>query len=387
MAGSGRVGVWLVGARGSVATTAQVGASALAAGLLPPTGLVTALDAFANVPLPGLADLVFGGHDVGSHQPLRKGAELLADAGVLPAALLPAVGDHLDACDARIREGVDPTSGEAPTGALARLTGDLEQFRATHDLGSVVVVNLASTESVVAMHPSHASGGELRAALGRGEPVLPASSLYALAAVDAGCAYVNFTPSTGLHLPALQQLAAERGTLHAGRDGKTGETLVKTALAPMFADRNLRVQSWAGTNLLGGGDGRALADPERAASKLVAKERCLPDVLGYRPQMPLSIEYVEDLGEWKTAWDHIRFTGFLGTAMTMQFTWQGCDSALAAPLVLDLVRLTTTADRAGESGELTALNYFFKEPGGQASHRLQHQYDALVAWARNLPTA
>lgn len=385
MTGSGRVGAWLVGARGSVATTAQVGASALAAGLLPPTGLVTALDAFAGVPLPGLGDLVFGGHDVGAHQPLRKSAALLADAGVLPAPLLPAVGDHLDTCDARIREGVDPSAGEAPADALTRLTRDLESFRAANDLDRVVVVNLASTEPVAPPHPSHHEAGALRAALDRGEPVLPASSLYALAAVDAGCAYVNFTPSTGLHLPALRQLADERGTLHAGRDGKTGETLVKTALAPMFADRNLRVQSWAGTNLLGGGDGRALADPERVASKLAAKQRCLPEVLGYRPQMPLSIEYVEDLGEWKTAWDHVRFAGFLGTAMTMQFTWQGCDSALAAPLVLDLVRLTAAADRAGRTGELTALDYFFKEPSGDGPPRLQHQFDALVAWARLLP--
>ena len=185
-------------------------------------------------------------------------------------------------------------------------------------------------------------------------------------------------------LPALEQLAEQRGVPHAGRDGKTGETLVKSALAPMFVTRNLHVRSWSGTNLLGGGDGAALAEPDRLASKLGSKQRLLSSILGYEPDAPLHIDYVPDLGEWKTSWDHVSFEGFLGTRMRMQFTWEGCDSALAAPLVLDLARLVAAAARAGQRGGLDALAFFFKDPWGVDEHRLEPQFQRLCDWAHDL---
>jgi myo-inositol-1-phosphate synthase len=211
--------------------------------------------------------------------------------------------------------------------------------------------------------------------------VLPASSLYAYAAFTAGCAYVNFTPSTGASLPALDELARRQGVPHAGRDGKTGETLVKSVLAPMFAHRALRVRAWSGTNLLGGGDGATLADPEAARSKTASKARGLPEMLGHEVEGEVHIDHVAEMGELKTAWDHVLFEGFLGNRMTLQFTWQGCDSALAAPLVLDLARLTALALRRGEAGPLPALGFFFKEPLGSREHDLTRQFDALAAWA------
>ena len=135
-----------------------------------------------------------------------------------------------------------------------------------------------------------------------------------------------------------------------GCDGKTGETLLKSVLAPMFARRNLQVMSWVGHNIFGNMDGRVLDDPANKQAKIASKDHLLGEILGYRPQTLVSIEYIESLGDWKTAWDHIHFAGFLGTPMTMQFIWQGCDSVLAAPLVLDLVRLTELARRRGEIG-------------------------------------
>jgi myo-inositol-1-phosphate synthase len=373
-----RIGAWLVGARGSVATTAQVGAAAIGAGLAPATGMVTALPVFDGAPLADVDAIVFGGHDV-SEVSLAKRAEALADAGVVPMGLPALLAEALEAADTRIRPGAE--DGEPQAAAIGRIKRDIEAFRDDHDLDAVVVVHLASVEAPCAPHPAHTSLAALRAALAVGDRVLPASSLYAYAAIEAGCAYANFTPSTGMQLPALLELAAERGTAWSGRDGKTGETLVKTALAPMFASRNLRVRSWAGTNLLGGGDGAALADPERREAKLAAKGASLPAILGYTPQQPVQITYVEDLGEWKTAWDHIAFEGFLGVGMTMQFTWQGCDSALAAPLVLDLVRLTAAAQRTGQEGLLDALGFFYKDPQGSDEHRLEAQWAALLRWA------
>jgi myo-inositol-1-phosphate synthase len=377
----GRVGAWFVGARGSVATTARVGAAAVAAGLAPPIGLVTARAPLDRAPLGGLDDLVFGGHDLAT-TPLAKRAEELASAGVVPPALLPAVADALDRADHEIRPGLDCAG--PPREAVARARADIEAFRTRHRLDTVVVVNLTSTEAASADCPADLGRAELSDRLGDPRSEIPVGVLAACAAFEAGCPFVDFTPSVATQLPALASLAESRGLPYAGRDGKTGETLVKTALAPLFAYRNLQVRSWAGTNLLGGSDGASLADPDRAASKLASKQRGLSSILGSEPDGPLHIDYVPDLGEWKTAWDHVVFDGFLGTRMTLQFTWQGCDSALAAPLVLDLVRLVAAAHLAGRAGPLGALGFFFKDPVGTASHALERQFQDLCAWAETL---
>ncbi|HEV2780542.1 MAG TPA: inositol-3-phosphate synthase [Actinophytocola sp.] len=377
------VGVWLVGARGSVATTVVTGAAAVRAGLVPPLGCVTEMPDFAAAGLPGLDELVFGGHDVAS-TPLTKRAAELSHAGVIPARLLEAVRDELEAADEEIRPGLVAGFGPQCTDA-ARLIADLTSFRVRLGLAGVVVVNVSSTEPPFPARACHADLASLERAMAAPGQVLPPSSLYAYAALQAGCGYVDFTPSTGARLPALDELARARGVPYAGSDAKTGETLVKTALAPMFAARALAVRSWSGTNLLGGGDGATLADPDAGRSKKVSKDRAVSALLGDGVDGQTHIDYVPPMGEWKTAWDHVLFDGFLGVRMTMQFTWQGCDSALAAPLVLDLARLTARAHRAGESGPLPALAFFFKDPIGTDEHRLTVQYEQLRRWANELP--
>lgn len=127
-----------------------------------------------------------------------------------------------------------------------------------------------------------------------------------------------------------------------------------------------------------------LADPDRAAAKLASKARSVRETLGEDVVAPVHIDYVEDMGEWKTAWNQVRFTGFLGTPMTMQITWQGCDSTLAAPLVIDLARLTARARSVGRVGALDELGFFFKDPLGSDEHRLDRQFRRLVAWAQGL---
>ncbi len=182
-------------------------------------------------------------------------------------------------------------------------------------------------------------------------------------------------------LPAIEELAVLRGTCHAGQDGKTGETLLKSVLAPMFAARNLEVLSWVGHNIFGNLDGLVLDDPANKAAKIKAKDQLVGNILGYDPQTLVSIEYIQSLGDWKTAWDHIHFRGFLGTPMTLQFTWQGCDSLLAAPLVLDLVRFVELSRRKDEVGVLSHLGSFFKRPLGLAEHDFSRQFSLLCAWA------
>jgi myo-inositol-1-phosphate synthase len=150
----------------------------------------------------------------------------------------------------------------------------------------------------------------------------------------------------------------------------------------MFADRNFRVLSWVGHNIFGNRDGQVLDDPANKASKITTKDRVLTQVLGYKPQTHVSIEYIESLDDWKTAWDHIHFRGFLGVKMMMQFTWQGCDSVLAAPLVLDLARLALLAGRRGESGVLRHLACFFKSPLGVDEHDFFKQFTLLEEYVK-----
>jgi myo-inositol-1-phosphate synthase len=179
-------------------------------------------------------------------------------------------------------------------------------------------------------------------------------------------------------------LAIERDTCHMGHDGKTGETLLKSALAPMFAARNLEIMSWVGHNIFGNLDGKVLDDPLNKQTKVTSKDRLLGQILGYTPQTLVSIEYIESLGDWKTAWDHIHFKGFLGTPMVLQFTWQGCDSLLAAPLVLDLVRFAECGHRHGDRGLLHYLACFFKSPLLVAENDFVRQFQMLEAWAKEI---
>ncbi len=390
----GRTGVWLVGARGSVATTTVVGALALRAGLTEHTGVVGSMPQVAAARLPDLDDLVFGGHDLGS-TPLVKRAEALAAGGVLPARLLPPLHDDLVEVDGRIRHGLGGGWEETQAEGIARVTADLEAFRGEHGLDRVVVVDVSSTEPPVPSarcdDPALRSHEALEDALGRGRAPLPASSAYVLAAYRASCPVVAFTPSPGPRLPVLQALAERSGLPWAGSDGKTGETLVKTALAPMFASRALAVRSWASYNMLGGGDGATLADPAAATSKSATKRSGLEAIVGHPVDGPMHIDYVADHGDWKTAMDQVSFEGFLGARMSLQFTWSGCDSALAAPLVIDLARLTARAHETGRSGPLVELGFFFKDPatpeGVEAEHRLSAQWDALVGLCAELGAA
>jgi myo-inositol-1-phosphate synthase len=375
------VGLWLIGARGSIGTTVTAGLALLAADpdALATTGMVSELAEFEGAGLPLPQEFVIGGHDV-AELPLKGRAEELVHAGVLPPFALGLIRPDLEAADARIRPGVRG-GGRAQIEQIQR---DLRSFAYQNNLGTVVVVNVASTEPLSPVIPVHEDLAALDQALTRGEEPLPPSALYAYAALDAGLPFVDFTPSMGAAVPALDELARARSTVYAGRDGKTGETLVKTALASMFGTRNLRVTSWSGLNLLGGGDGRVLADPDRAAAKLASKARSVHETFGPDVAAPVHIDYVEDMGEWKTAWNQVRFQGFLGTPMTMQITWQGCDSALAAPLVIDLARFVARAQQVGRVGALPELGFFFKDPLGSSEHRLDHQFRRLVTWANGL---
>ena len=393
-----RIGLWLIGAWGGVSTTVAVGLAGLQAGVAPETALVTSLPRFTRLKLADWSQFVIGGHEIRETSYAAE-AEVLRDKSrVFDRELLNAVAPQLAAWDKNIRPGclinvgdtiekfAGPktlaTKGETPGAAVKRLRADIEEFKKSNNLGRVIVLYLSSTEPPLATDASSWSWAQISAALASGaaSPV-PASTLYAIAAFESGCSFVNFTPSVGSNLPALEEFAIKQKCLHVGRDGKTGETLMKAVLAPMFAARNLKVMSWVGHNIFGNMDGKVLDDPINKSNKVRSKDHLLTEILGYKPQTLVSIEYIESMGDWKTAWDHIHFEGFLGTKMTLQFTWQGCDSLLAAPLALDLVRLTEREQRRGKSGVMNHLAAFFKSPMGPHEPEFAKQFIALEKWS------
>ena len=382
-----RTGVWIVGARGAVATTTIVGARAAALGLSPLRGVTTEGPRGEGLALPGASALVFGGWELRAGSLLDAAADL-AEGRIFNGRVLEALAADLAAIDRDIvrggTRGVPPPCGAAtPAEVIAHLAADLRGFRRRHALERVVVVNLATTEPIFTTPEDHLTLAGLEESLGSGgSAVFRPSTLYAYAAMREGAAFINFAASPAALAPAIRELAEREGVPFAGTDGKTGETLVKSALASLFRERDLQVLAWHGDNVLGNADGAALNAPEVKAAKVETKDGVVRGVLGYSPETSVEITYVPSLGDWKTAWDLIHFQGFLGVRMTMQFTWQGCDSVLAAPLVIDLVRLADLALRRGESGPMTQAACFFKAPVGTQEQELGRQYAMLDSYLR-----
>jgi myo-inositol-1-phosphate synthase len=376
-----------------MASAVVLGARAIAKGLAGRTGLVTETTDLKLLPLVEPDQIVFGGWDIAPAGLLERARALAHDDRAVPSDLVETLQSDLEAVEGQVRPGyldgsgpaVSPLAGagflprkESLGAAVERLGADIEAFRARHRLDTVVVINLASTEAPIRLGRDHQRLESFLRLIGddrRGQ--MTPSILYAYVALERGFPYVNFTPSQGASSPALHHLTEKHHVPFYGNDGKTGETLMKTVLAPLFRCRNLEVLSWEGFNILGGGDGQVLDDPRHKRSKVRSKRQVLREALGYDLHTGVSIEYVPSLGNWKTAWDFIHFKGFLGTKMSLQFIWQGCDAILAAPLVLDLIRLTEFAHRKGEAGLMTHLACFFKDPMGVRTQAFQDQFMLL----------
>jgi myo-inositol-1-phosphate synthase len=390
----------MIGAFGGVATTAALGLAALRRGVGDTTSMVTALPLFDGIDLDEPAQFVVGGHDIRRSHFRDTIREFQERSNIFDRDLVAACLPDLDSWADNVRPGTilntgatiakladrpDVPRADSPRAAVERVQQELREFRDRHHVDQVVVVNVASTEPPFELKEAHQSLDRLMNTkeCQDGDRILPASSLYAWAAIDLGLPYVNFTPSLGASFPAIQELAVEKNSLIGGKDGKTGETLLKSVLAPMFALRNWRILSWVGHNIFGNRDGLVLDDPSNKASKIKTKDHVISSIVGYKPQTHVSIEYIESLDDWKTAWDHVHFRGFLGTKMTMQFTWQGCDSILAAPLVLDLARLALLAQRRGECGIMRHLACFFKSPMGVEEHDFFKQFGMLEEYVHS----
>ncbi|WP_410816468.1 inositol-3-phosphate synthase [Micromonospora sp. 050-3] len=383
-----RIGVAVVGLGGAVATTAIAGVELLRLGMTDMSGLPLA----HRTDLVPYESMVFGGWDLAPDD--------LAKAAHLHRVVEPA---HLDTVAGPLGKiqpwpaVADPAYCRNATGAnvvpigplrerVSHLRADLGRFRSAQDAQRVVVVNLASTEARPdSASPVLQSLDGFEAGLDADDPVITPGLLYAYAAIREGCPYVNFTPSLGADVPALLELAVRESVPVAGKDGKTGQTLIKTVLAPAFRSRALTVEGWYSTNILGNRDGQILDDPSSLASKLDTKGSVLNQILGYDvDDHVVRIDYYRPRGDAKEAWDNVDLIGFLGQRMQLKVDFLCRDSILAAPLVLDLARLMAEAARRGESGAQEQLGYFFKAPmtrdGRTPEHALHAQERTLLDW-------
>jgi len=385
-----RIGVLVVGLGGAVATTAAAGIEMVRAGSNDMAGLP-----LAGVGAAGIAayrNLHFAGWDlhgenlenaVREHRVLdREQAEVVAPAlrGMKP---WPAVGS-VDFC--KNVDGVNKIAAGSHRDAVDRIRDDIRRYRETSGIENLVVVNLASVErwpdkGALALHTPEG----FEQGLDSSDPAISPAMLYAYAAIVEGVPYGNFTPSLAADIPALTTLAERRNVPVAGKDGKTGQTFIKTVLAPAFRSRSLYVEGWFSTNILGNRDGLALDNPDSLKSKLNTKGSVLDDILGYPVEDHIvDIRYYKPRGDNKEAWDNIDLVGFLGQKMQIKVNFLCRDSILAAPLVIEIARVLDLARQRGEGGIQEQLGLFFKAPMTPAGKREEHSFPvqerALLKW-------
>jgi myo-inositol-1-phosphate synthase len=370
-------------------------------GLAPRIGMVTErTDAKVGESLPDLLDLasidqlVFAGWDVRfanvfegalHHKVLPRETLAVVEEELRAIQPWPGVFSRAYAENVQGEHVVPELSYREQVGIIRR---NIEDFKKASSLTRVVVVNLGSTEAFLEPSAVHESLEAFEHGLDRDDPAITPAMRYFYAANQAGAAYCNFTPSL-TNVPALAEHAVMHRTPFAGMDGKTGQTLVKTALAAMFRVRRLHIEGWYSTNVLGNNDGLVLDSPGSNKTKLISKAAVLDSIVGYKVENHhVHIHYYKPRGDSKEAWDNIDIVGFAGIPMQMKINFLCQDSALAAPLVLDLVRLLDVAQRCGERGVQPQLAMFFKSPwhaeGQPAVHDLFAQEQMLLAWAREV---
>ncbi|HEY8610721.1 MAG TPA: inositol-3-phosphate synthase [Roseomonas sp.] len=369
----------IVGLGGAVATTAVAGIETVRRGSNKLDGLP-----LADLSVAGLADyrdMTFGGWDLdgsdlaaaaGNHRVLND--VQLSDTGNALSAIRPwpAVGSG-EFC--RGVSGANKYEAPSHRGAVRAIARDLRRFRESSKADGVVMINLASTERMPGDDEALHSLDAFERALDRNDPAIGPAMLYAYAAIESGVPYGNFTPSLAADAPALKELARQRNVPVAGKDGKTGQTMMKTVLAPALKARALHVDGWFSTNILGNRDGEALRDPGSLASKLNTKANVLDSILGYHVEDHLvDIRYYRPRGDDKEAWDNIDVSGFLGHRMQIKVNFLCKDSVLAAPLALEIARVLDLAQQRGQGGVQEQLSVFFKAPMVANGHAPEHAF-------------
>jgi myo-inositol-1-phosphate synthase len=385
----GKVGILLVGL-GAVSTTTIAGVMAIRKGLAKPIGSLTQMGTVRLgkrtegrapaikdfVPLPELNNLVFGGWDIFEDNCY----DAARTAGVLDTATLDQIKDELSAVVpmpavfdrqyVKRLDGPNLKKGRNKKDLAEQLIDDMRRFKSAHQLDRLVMVWCGSTEIFMQPTAAHQSMAAFEKALEASDPSIPSSMIYAYAAIREGIPYANAAPNLSADIPALLELAQDSGSPVAGKDLKTGQTLMKTMIAPGLKARLLGVQGWYSTNILGNRDGEVLDDPESFKTKEESKKSVLDYILqpSLYPDLysdihhVVRINYYPPRGDNKEGWDNIDLVGWLGYPMQLKINFLCRDSILAAPIVLDVALFLDLAKRAGLSGIQEWLSFYFKSP-------------------------
>jgi myo-inositol-1-phosphate synthase len=395
----GKLGILIPGL-GAVATTVIAGVEAVKKGLAQPTGSLTQTGSIRLgkrtenrspkikdfVPLTDLNDIVFGGWDVYEDNVY----EAAVKAGVLDPYLLKAIQPELEALvpmkaafDKNYVKNLDGTNikeYDTKYNLALAVMKDIETFKAKHNCDRIVMVWCGSTEIFHEASDVHDSLASFEQGLKDNDSRIAPSMIYAYAALKLGVPYCNGAPNLTVDIPALVELSRETETPIGGKDFKTGQTLMKTILAPGLHARALGVQGWFSTNILGNRDGWVLDDPDNFKTKEVSKLGVLEDI--FRPDLnpelygelyhKIRINYYPPRGDNKESWDNIDIFGWLGYPMQIKINFLCRDSILAAPIVLDLALFVDLAKRAGMSGIQEWLSFYFKSPQTAPGLRPEH---------------
>ncbi|MCU0239631.1 MAG: inositol-3-phosphate synthase [Pyrinomonadaceae bacterium] len=382
-----KLGIAIIGIGGAVGTTMVAGIELLKKGKIDKTGLPLA-DFDAD--LVGYIDIIFAGWDLHGenlavaaeeHDVLTHKQFVAVEEDLRQIKPWRAVGNKEFLANV---EGENVFAKASHREVISSIRNDLQSFKQLCD--QVIVINLASTEKLAD------EGNEIFNSLTSFEKALDEDSveispamLYAFASIAEKIPYGNFTPSVSVDIPALIEFAQQNGVPIAGKDGKTGQTFIKTVIAPALKSRALHVDGWFSTNILGNRDGLALSDSDSLASKVKTKQSVLDEILGYDVEDHIvDIRYYRPRKDNKEAWDNIDISGFLGQPMQLKVNFLCKDSILAAPLAIEIARCLDLAKKRNESGIIEALSVFFKLPmtESKAEHAFHKQEDILLDWLK-----
>jgi myo-inositol-1-phosphate synthase len=399
----GKLGILLVG-MGAVSTTTIAGVMAIRKGIAKPIGSLTQMGTIRLgkrtegrfplikdfVPLASLEDIVFGGWDIFND----NAYEAARHAGVLDKDLLEQIRPELEQItpmpavfDQRYVKrlhGPNVKTGKNKKDLAEQLIEDMRRFKEANNCDRLVMVWCGSTEVFLTETPAHASLAAFEKALELNDDSIPSSMIYTYAALREGIPYANAAPNLSGDVPAMLELAAKNGCPVAGKDLKTGQTWMKTLVAPGIKARLLGVEGWYSTNILGNRDGEVLDDPESFKTKEESKKSVLdyilqpnlyPDLYGKIDHV-VRINYYPPRGDNKEGWDNIDIFGWLNYPMQLKINFLCRDSILAAPIVLDVALFLDLARRAGMDGIQEWLSFYFKSP--QHAKDIYPEHDLFI---------
>ncbi len=389
--GDRTLGIAIIGLGGAVGTTVVAGIELLKKGLIGHDGLPLA-DVEGAEKLVDYENIVFGGWDLSSddladaateHDVLTHKQFLAVEEGLRKITPWKSIHDKNFLSNI---EGENLFADGSHRSAIEKIRFDIAKFKESCD--SVVVINLASTEKLAdETNELFSSLASFEKALNQNSNQISPAMLYAYAAISENTPYGNFTPSVSADIPALIEFADRQGVPIAGKDGKTGQTFIKTVIAPALKSRALKIEGWYSTNILGNRDGLALSNEDSLASKIKTKASVLRNILGYEVEDHIvDIRYYKPRGDNKEAWDNIDFKGFLGQSMQLKVNFLCKDSILAAPLAIEIARCLDLAKHRGESGIQEQLSVFFKLPmtkNNCPEHAFHRQEEMFLDWLKN----